>query len=114
MPHLPLAALHDCSGLFRDALEEVQDREITFSNPLPPWLNGYLVRNGPGCFGTVEGSETTRRYSHVFDGLSKLTSCSFDAKSNKFKVNVCKLLYSNSRVAVLHEISAIQLVQYHR
>ena len=111
---IPQAALHDCSGLFRDSLEEVQDKEITFSKPLPPWLNGNLVRNGPGCFGTVEGSETTRRYSHVFDGLSKLTSCSFNAKSNRFKVSFKRRYDFILFDPVFYEIFTISLVQHYR
>ena len=36
---------------------------------IPQWLNGQLIRNGPGLF---EVGDT--KYSHFFDGLSLLHS----------------------------------------
>jgi|MDTB01.2.fsa_nt_gb torulene dioxygenase len=63
--------------LFSDSMSECEDRELQVIGAFPAWLEGAgaLLRNGPGCFGEQEsdkGSEA-RRYTHVFDGLAKLT-----------------------------------------
>ena len=55
--------------LFEDNFLEIDKQKMEFSAPLPPWLKGTLVRNGAGVFGS-----TQRRYTHLFDGLSKLSS----------------------------------------
>lgn len=65
--------------VFSDSPEEVEDRLLTVEGKgFPSWLkNGALLRNGPGLFGTKE-----RRYSHVFDGLAKLTRYSLIETEN--------------------------------
>jgi hypothetical protein len=52
-----------------DSDEEVADRPITVQGSLPTWLNGRLVRNGPGRWRAPDGSRTL---CHAFDGLAKL------------------------------------------
>ena len=65
--------------LFSDSMDEVEGRTLKVEGgTLPSYLRGNLLRNGPGCFGEKgqEGQEGEegRRYSHIFDGLAKLTS----------------------------------------
>ena len=43
---------------------------------LPDWLEGSLIRNGPGTFRVGE-----RRYRHWFDGLAMLHRFSFARRS---------------------------------
>lgn len=65
--------------IFSDSPEEVEDRMLEVEGKFPEWLQfGTLLRNGPGLFGTKE-----RRYSHVFDGLAKLTRYSLVEKDGK-------------------------------
>ena len=63
--------------VFSDSMSECEDRELQVTGKFPAWLEGAgaLLRNGPGCFGEQQedkGSKA-RRYTHVFDGLAKLT-----------------------------------------
>ncbi|XP_066296607.1 beta,beta-carotene 15,15'-dioxygenase-like [Branchiostoma lanceolatum] len=56
---------------FRDNFEEFQDRPIQWFNdtPVPHWVHGTFVRNGPGRF-NIGG----RSVIHTFDGFAKLHS----------------------------------------
>ncbi len=51
---------------------EVAIDDITVQGQLPDWLEGSLIRNGPGTFRVGE-----RRYRHWFDGLAMLHRFSF-------------------------------------
>ena len=60
---------------FEDSLEEViEPRSLEVIGNIPSYVQGSLVRNGPGVFGSSK-----RRYSHVFDGLAKLAKFKFTA-----------------------------------
>ena len=62
--------------LFADSSTEVNEKRLTVEPggiPLPSWLNGALIRNGPGVFGAEK-----RRFAHIFDGLAKLTRFDFN------------------------------------
>ncbi|XP_078616046.1 beta,beta-carotene 15,15'-dioxygenase-like [Branchiostoma floridae x Branchiostoma japonicum] len=68
---------------FTDNFEEFRDRPIQWSNstPVPHWVHGTFVRNGPGRF-NIGG----RSVIHTFDGFAKLHS---------FKINNgTKILFS--------------------
>jgi beta,beta-carotene 9',10'-dioxygenase len=76
-------SIDSVSRLYENNLIEVSQRELTFTNPIPNWIQGTLLRNGPACFGTIDGAEVDRKYTHLFDGLSKLTSFNFDSLGKK-------------------------------
>eukprot|EP01036_Dinobryon_divergens_P032677 gene32677-42319_t len=73
------------SLLFDDSLKEVETPIALklIGGPLPSYLSGILIKNGPASFGEVEikqggsSSMPRRRYSHIFDGLAKLTKYEF-------------------------------------
>jgi carotenoid cleavage dioxygenase-like enzyme len=52
---------------FRSLDEEVTDVELPLEGAIPQWLDGTLLRNGPGSF-EVDGE----RVGHWFDGLAML------------------------------------------
>ena len=70
---------------FEDSLKEVESpMDLTvIGRPLPSYLRGILIKNGPASFGEVKSPQDTesslsrRRYSHLFDGLAKLTKYEF-------------------------------------
>jgi carotenoid cleavage dioxygenase-like enzyme len=70
---------------FDDSLKEIETPIALklIGGPLPSYLSGILIKNGPASFGEVEieqdGSSPSprRRYSHIFDGLAKLTKYEF-------------------------------------
>jgi hypothetical protein len=61
--------------LFVDSPTEVHDKLLKAADgsaAVPAWLNGALIRNGPGLFGADK-----RRFDHIFDGVAKLTRYNF-------------------------------------
>uniref|UniRef100_M3ZFJ3 Beta-carotene oxygenase 1, like n=1 Tax=Xiphophorus maculatus TaxID=8083 RepID=M3ZFJ3_XIPMA len=56
----------------RNGLETPEPLKAEVKGSVPPWLQGTLVRNGPGLF-SVGKSE----YNHWFDGLSLIHSFTF-------------------------------------
>ena len=62
---------------FDDSLEEVPTpRELDIIGVLPPFLSGTLIKNGAAAFselGNPTDKKKVRRYTHLFDGLAKLT-----------------------------------------
>lgn len=60
-----------------DVLEEVlSPRRLTVEGDIPEYIKGTLIRNGPGLFGSL--TDPPRRYTHIFDGLAKLTRYHFN------------------------------------
>jgi carotenoid cleavage dioxygenase-like enzyme len=64
---------------FRSLTEEVTDRRVPVSGSVPDWLDGTLVRNGPGRF-EVGGD----RVAHWFDGLAMLQRFAFDGTGVRY------------------------------
>jgi carotenoid cleavage dioxygenase-like enzyme len=64
---------------FRSLTEEVSDRALPVSGSIPGWLDGSLVRNGPGRF-EVGGD----RVEHWFDGLAMLQRFAFDGAGVRY------------------------------
>jgi len=63
------------SDWITDAPNEVTEwTELHVQGKIPSFLQGTLVRNGPGIWDV--GGE--RKYSHVFDGLAKLSTYRFE------------------------------------
>ena len=78
--------------LYIDSPSEVNEKVLTMEAggiPLPSWLNGALLRNGPGLFGAEK-----RRFDHIFDGLAKLTK--FDLKEDGSVCFSARFLRSNN------------------
>lgn len=66
------------SKLFEDSLIEVNDPiNLKVIGEIPNYLTGTLIKNGPGVFGSLQeqgnDSKQPQRYTHIFDGLAKLT-----------------------------------------
>ncbi|ERG97831.1 MAG: lignostilbene-alpha,beta-dioxygenase related enzyme [Haloquadratum sp. J07HQX50] len=57
---------------FRSLQSEIDNEELTFQGTVPAWLEGTLIRNGPGLF-DIDGT----RVSHWFDGLAMLRRYKF-------------------------------------
>ncbi|RUS71169.1 hypothetical protein EGW08_021069, partial [Elysia chlorotica] len=57
---------------FKTNTAEMMNVPITFSKPLPEWVNGTLIRNGLGKF-----ENGPRKFLHAFDGFAKLASWRF-------------------------------------
>lgn len=80
--------------LFSDSMQECSDRKIKFvRDKIPKWLSGSLIRNGPACFGTPD-----RRYSHLFDGLAKLSKYKFFEGELEFSAAFLKTEWYDSIV----------------
>ncbi|XP_060082507.1 carotenoid isomerooxygenase-like [Ylistrum balloti] len=65
--------------LFRTNTEEMENVPIHFDKPIPRWITGTLIRNGPGQF-----EVGNRRFSHMFDGFGKLYSWRFIGNGSVF------------------------------
>jgi hypothetical protein len=79
----PLTEDDKFSKLFDDSLFETSapvPLSTIYASPIPSYLaGGVLIKNGPGIFGMpkTQGNPSPQRYSHVFDGLAKLTKYEF-------------------------------------
>ena len=56
------------------SLDDETATSTTVSGSLPSWLDGSLIRNGPGAFSVPGGSSV----EHWFDGFAMLTRFTFD------------------------------------
>lgn len=65
--------------MFKTNNKSYENVAIQFDHPLPTWLRGTLVRNGPG---QVEMG--SRRYLNYFDGYAKLHSWTFPGNGSAF------------------------------
>ena len=98
---------------FDDSLKEVDSPIdlMVIGGPLPSYLSGILIKNGPASFGEVippkenteppSTSSSGRRYSHLFDGLAKLTKYEF-TKQGKISFT-SKFLHSSIYNRVVKE-----------
>ena len=68
---------------FSKTEKELELDRLPVQGTIPSWLQGTLIRNGPGTFEIGE-----QRYRHWFDGLSMLHKFSFTdsqvSYANKF------------------------------
>ncbi|MFB6148161.1 MAG: carotenoid oxygenase family protein, partial [Halobacteriales archaeon] len=64
---------------FQGVEEELTDELLAVEGTIPEWLDGSLVRNGPGTF--EAGGETV---DHWFDGLAMLRKFTFDAGTVRY------------------------------
>jgi beta,beta-carotene 9',10'-dioxygenase len=74
-------------NLFSNAMEEVNTPKIlNVIGEFPEYLMGTLVRNGPALFDTYDISESKKRkFTHIFDGLAKLTAFTFKNGNIEFR-----------------------------
>ena len=67
------AAANDGHALgFRSLTDEISLPDIPVEGRIPPWLEGVLLRNGPGLFEIGE-----QKLNHWFDGLAMLHAFAF-------------------------------------
>lgn len=66
---------------FGNTENEIQVDNLEIQGKIPGWLQGTLIRNGPGAFTVGE-----QQYRHWFDGLAML---------HKFSINNGKVSYAN-------------------
>lgn len=66
---------------FGKTKHEIETEQLTVKGKIPDWLQGTLIRNGPGTFSVAE-----EHYRHWFDGLAML---------HKFTIANGQVLYSN-------------------
>ncbi|XP_069104089.1 carotenoid-cleaving dioxygenase, mitochondrial-like [Argopecten irradians] len=59
--------------------DEKERAPIYFDNPLPTWLKGTLIRNGPGQFEMGK-----RKFLNAIDGYSKLSSWTFSGNGSAY------------------------------
>ncbi|XP_033762708.1 carotenoid isomerooxygenase-like [Pecten maximus] len=59
-------------NMFRTNTKELENVPIHFDKPIPRWINGILIRNGPAQF-----EVGNRSVCHMFDGYGKLYSWQF-------------------------------------
>lgn len=74
---------------FQSHEQERQNASLSVEGTVPAWLNGTLVRNGPGKFDFSDGKSVT----HWFDGLAMLHSFNF---RNGQVIYTCKFLHSKA------------------
>ncbi|XP_033739540.1 beta,beta-carotene 15,15'-dioxygenase-like [Pecten maximus] len=58
---------------------EMENKPIYFDNPLPKWLKGTLIRNGPGKY-----EMGSRKFLNALDGYSKLSSWTFAGNGSAY------------------------------
>ncbi|OWF45550.1 beta,beta-carotene 15,15'-dioxygenase-like [Mizuhopecten yessoensis] len=59
--------------------DEMENTPIYFDNPLPKWLKGTLIRNGPGQFEMGQ-----RKFLNAIDGYAKLSSWAFPGNGSAY------------------------------
>ncbi|KAK3102318.1 hypothetical protein FSP39_010436 [Pinctada imbricata] len=59
--------------------DEVENHPITFDKPLPGWLKGSLIRNGPARY-----EMGNRRFLNLFDAFGKLNKWTFPGNGSAF------------------------------
>ncbi|XP_061188593.1 beta,beta-carotene 15,15'-dioxygenase-like [Saccostrea echinata] len=62
-----------------DILNETHKESLTFDNPVPKWIKGSLIRNGPARYGMGK-----RSFLNLFDGFGKLYSWQFPGNGSVF------------------------------
>ncbi|XP_061180479.1 beta,beta-carotene 15,15'-dioxygenase-like [Saccostrea echinata] len=62
-----------------DVLNETYKEPLTFDNPVPKWIKGSLIRNGPARYGMGKHS-----FRNVFDGYAKLYSWQFPGNGSAY------------------------------
>lgn len=62
-------------SFFENSLEEIDKIHLSAQGgQIPSYVNGALLRNGPALFGAInENLRNRRSYTHIFDGLAKLS-----------------------------------------
>lgn len=70
--------MHDTGG-FHSVSESVNE-QVAVEGSLPDWLDGTLVRNGPGTFETAAGE-----LDHWFDGLAMLRIFEFEDETVRLR-----------------------------
>ncbi|XP_021340430.1 beta,beta-carotene 15,15'-dioxygenase-like [Mizuhopecten yessoensis] len=73
--------IHDkgFENLYRTNKEEVENVPIHFDKPIPRWITGTLIKNGPSQFEVGK-----RKFTHMFDGFGKLYSWRFQGNGSVF------------------------------
>lgn len=74
----PSRYVHEVVG-FRSLTEEVDER-VAVDGTVPDWLDGTLLRNGPGSFETAAGE-----LDHWFDGLAMVRGFEFDGSAVRLR-----------------------------
>jgi carotenoid cleavage dioxygenase-like enzyme len=87
---------------FDDSPVEVISQKLRVTGKLPTYLSGCLLRNGPAIFGNSDNLKP-QRFSHLFDGLAKITKYEFNQGnilfSTKFiRSNFYKELIDNNKL----------------
>ena len=73
------------------SLREETDVSIPVSGSLPDWLDGSLIRNGPGAFSFPAGSSV----DHWFDGFAMLYRFTFDPATSGSSADGATVHYRN-------------------
>lgn len=50
---------------------------------IPPYVEGTLIRNGPGVWSPQSENESDDSYSHIFDGLAKISAYRISSKTSR-------------------------------
>ena len=90
--------------LWNDNFDEILDKQLKVQGIVPSYIDGILLRNGPGAFGSKDAKNYPRRYTHAFDGLAKLHK--YDISSNGIKFSM-KFLRSKWHEAMIENQSDI-------
>lgn len=88
------------NDIFEDDLTEVKECFLEFEkgHTIPSWLKGTLIRNGPAVFGSLQKQKEAKRYTHIFDGIAKLSSFEFKENGIIFKNKFIKSSWYNKIV----------------
>ncbi|XP_069114360.1 retinoid isomerohydrolase-like [Argopecten irradians] len=81
--------------LFRTNTKELENVPLHFDTPIPGWINGTLIRNGPAQFEVGK-----RSFSHIFDGYGKLYSWKFKGNGTVlFSTRFIKSAFYNKSIS---------------
>jgi carotenoid cleavage dioxygenase-like enzyme len=71
----------DLAGPFTTVAESPTPTPLAVSGTLPPYLNGTLLRNGPGAFEHLHADGSSTPVRHWFDGTSMLHGFAIDGRA---------------------------------
>ena len=108
--------------LFSENLNEIEKPiPLEVQGNIPVYVDGIMLQNGPGAFGTKpQHQESRRSYSHIFDGLSKISKYDINKDGITFQTrfssislkNVCRK--TNNPHVIHYTILIYFLHQLHR
>ncbi|XP_036441798.1 beta-carotene oxygenase 1, like isoform X2 [Colossoma macropomum] len=95
------------SAFCRNGKETPEPIRAEVTGTLPSWLQGTLLRNGPGLFSVGDTS-----YNHWFDGMSLIHSFTFKDELNIFNTHFRAFTYLLNTIPNFTDNNLVNIIRY--